>query len=328
MTGQGTQRRWSTNADEVQILAGAWIAKRDHSDWSAKDQNDLDAWLAESPAHMIAFLRLSDIWQRANRLRALGHQTGGGSALLRQQGFKTFVARFAAALAIVVLAVVGFARYLTVSQETTYMTPIGGHKIIALGDGSHIELNTDTVLDVRNSDRKQTVRLDKGEAYFQIKHNPTRNFVVLAGDHRIIDLGTKFLVRSEPNRLEVALVEGQVRFDARGRGVQSPILLTSGDVLVVSRNLITTSKKRSQALAGELGWRRGMLVFDNISLSQAVAEFNRYSSEKLVVADRAAAEVPVSATFPTNGVGDFVQLAQAVLGLRVEHRNGEIIISR
>ncbi len=93
----------------------------------------------------------------------------------------------------------------------------------------------------------------------------------------------------------------------------------------MSGGLIKTTRKSTQTMAEELGWRRGMLVFDNIPLGDAVAEFNRYSAKKLVVADEAAAKIPVSATFPTNGVGDFVQLAQAVLGLRIEHRNGEIV---
>jgi len=324
VTERSVQRPWSTNAEAVQARAGEWIARRDHSDWNAQNQSELDAWLAESPAHMIAFLRLSDIWQRANRLRALGGSARDEIARLR---FGNFAGRVAAGLTVIVLAAMVTAYYFTVPQETIYATPVGGHRAIALNDGSHIELNTDTILRVRDSKRKQIVELEKGEAYFQIRHDPSRNFMVLVGNHVITDIGTKFLVRSEPNRLEVALTEGRAQFDTH-EGPSRSVLLTPGEVLVMSGGLIKTTRKSNQTMAEELGWRRGMLVFDNIPLGDAVAEFNRYSAKKLVVADEAAAKIPVSATFPTNGVGDFVQLAQAVLGLRIEHRNDEIVISR
>lgn len=324
MSDRGAKRRWSTNAETIQARAGEWIARRDHSDWAVQDQSELDAWLAESPAHMVAFLRLSDIWQRANRLRALGGSPRGGIARLR---FGKLFGRIAAGLIVMVLAGAGAAYYFTIPREVTYATPVGGHEAIALNDGSHIELNTDTVLHVQNSDRKQIVKLEKGEAYFQVKHNPSRKFVVLIGDHTVTDLGTKFLIRSEPNRLEIALTEGRAQFDTQGEPSRS-VLLAPGDVLTMSGGVVTTSKKSAQTMAAELGWRRGTLVFDNVSLGDAVTEFNRYSAEKLVVADRAAAQIPVSATFPTNGVGDFIQLAQVVLGLRIERRDGEVVISR
>ena len=67
MSEENPQRSPSTNAEEVMAIAGNWIARRDHSEWSAQDQSELNAWLAKSPSHMISFLRLDDIWQRANR---------------------------------------------------------------------------------------------------------------------------------------------------------------------------------------------------------------------------------------------------------------------
>jgi transmembrane sensor len=323
---QHARRRWSTNAEEVQATAGAWIARRDHSDWSTKDQRDLDAWLASSPAHMVAFLRLSDIWQRANRLRALGQPARGGMAFLHPRRVRAFVTKFSMAFAIMALAVAGALIYSVIMpREMTYTTPIGGHRLIVLADGSRIELNTDTVLRIRDSGTRQIASLDRGEAYFQITHNPARNFVVLAGEHRVIDLGTKFLVRSEPNRLEVALIEGRVRFD--GRAARS-ILLKSGDVVVVSGKSIATTRKQSQALASELGWRRGVLVFRHTTLADAAAEFNRYNREKLVVVDNATARLTMDGTFPANNTQAFIRLAQEVFGLRVVNGENEIVISR
>ncbi len=115
--------------------------------------------------------------------------------------------------ALIVIAAVGATgtAYVLRPQDQVYVTPVGGHRIIALADHSVIELNTDTVLAVRG----RTARLEKGEAYFQIKHDAAHPFMVVAGDHRIADLGTKFLVRKQPGKLEVSLVEGKALVESR-----------------------------------------------------------------------------------------------------------------
>lgn len=328
MSQAGSQRAPSTDTEQVMAIAGNWIARRDHSDWSARDQAELDAWLTESPSHQIAFLRLDDVWQRANRLKALQHPRRSGLAVVQQWIVRPLVMRIAAVLVVAGLVTAGGSHYFAVSDETTYATSAGEHKIVALGDGSKVELNTNTLIRMSRTDKQRVVRLVRGEVFFQIRHDPSRSFVVLAGDHRITDIGTEFLVRSEPNRLEVALVEGRAQFDAPDGRMQSPILLTSGVALVVSNNLITTIKKAPVEQAHELAWRRGMLVFDKEPLGQVAEEFNRYGGKKIVVTEASIAKIPVSGTFPTNGVDGFVELAKAMLGLKVEQRGQRVELSR
>lgn len=52
--------------------AAAWLARRDAGGWTAGDQAELDAWLAESTAHRVAWLRLEAAWHESGRLKALG----------------------------------------------------------------------------------------------------------------------------------------------------------------------------------------------------------------------------------------------------------------
>ncbi len=67
---------------------------------------------------------------------------------------------------------------------------------------------------VANEANPRKIWLDRGEAYFQIKHDSSRPLTVMTRSYRIVDLGTKFLVRQEDDRLEVSLVEGRARFEA------------------------------------------------------------------------------------------------------------------
>lgn len=52
--------------------AAAWLARRDAGGWTVGDQAELDAWLAGSTAHRVAWLRLEAAWRESGRLKALG----------------------------------------------------------------------------------------------------------------------------------------------------------------------------------------------------------------------------------------------------------------
>src|SRR6185437_1306026 len=117
------------------------------------------------------------------------------------------IARIAAALGLAaVLGVVAYSQMDTPVRERSYTTAIGSRELIRLADGSEIELNTDSVLRTRITREERRVWLDKGEAYFNIRHDAARPFVVMAGTHRVTDLGTKFFVRHDTDRLEVAVM--------------------------------------------------------------------------------------------------------------------------
>ena len=73
---------------------------------------------------------------------------------------------------------------------------------------------------------------------------------------------------------------------------------------------------------------RGVLVFENATLADAARELNRYNTQKLVIADASVAKLTFDATIPTNGIQTFTRVAQQVFGLRIERRDGEVIVSR
>ena len=228
------------------------------------------------------------------------------------------------------VAATGFAAapYFMKSRGQTYSTTVGGRETLALADGSRIELNTDTVMRVAMTHERRSVWLDSGEAYFQVKHDVQRPFVVMVGDRRIIDLGTKFVIRRDESRMKVAVLEGSVELDAVGaQADRVPKLLKSGDVAVATGNTVSISRKTQRTLANELGWQRGVLVFDNATLAEAAAEFNRYNREKIVIADPSAAQIMIGATLPQNDVQAFVRVAQKIFGLRVERQGDNIVIS-
>jgi len=312
-------------ARSVNETASAWLERFHAGNWTEQNQAELDAWLAESSAHRAAYWRLEDAWSNASRLSALRQPVRRPVA---QRRILPILARTAAVIAVVGAAGIFTAQYSGSLESQIYATGLGGRETLALSDGSRIELNTNTVLRVATNARSRTVWLDKGEAYFEIKHDAAHPFVVFTAGHRITDLGTKFLVRQNKDRVEVALIEGKARVDSGDAAKAQSAILMPGEVAVATTDKLSITHRPTAKLATELSWRQGQLIFAETTLSDAVTEFNRYNTTKLVVNDPIIARMKINGTFPTDGAEMFARVAQHILQLHAAKHGDEIVISR
>lgn len=317
----------AASAHEVQMNASRWVIESRSENWSPDDQARLDAWLNESTAHMVAYWRASQAWNRTFRAVAL-RQPAAESTSRSGRNLRGLALRIAASLTLIGVLGTGASSLLLGPKYATYSTPVGGRETLLLNDGSKIELNTDTVLRYARLGIQREVVLDKGEAYFEVKHDPKHPFIVRANGRQITDIGTKFLVRGSADRLEVAMLEGRVLLSAP-HGTNGPSSdLTAGNVAIATANETSVTKRPLEALQEELGWRSGILVFHHTTLATAIAEFNRYNTHKLVVADPEAAVLTIDGKFRANDVETFAEVAEDVLRLHVEHRGNRTVMSR
>ncbi len=314
-------------AEAVWAQAADWLAERTSGDWTSDKQAGLDTWLAESSGNLLAYWRLEAAWERTHRLAALRVPLKESGRPPPKSARPTIIKVAAVVAAISTLAGLG-AFYSSKPVGKIFTTTTGGHEIVTLADGSSIELNTNTQLRLAEGVGR-SVTLDRGEAYFQIKHDVAHPFVVVAGDHRVTDLGTKFVVRRDTAQLKVSLLEGSARVD--GIGSQSntaSATLTPGDVAIAAGESLAITKKPERRLKNDLAWRHGLLVFDNTSIGDVVSELNRYNKIKLIVADGATAKIGIGGTFPARDTRAFIRVAHELLGLQVASRGNELIISR
>ncbi len=313
-------------AYDIQASASRWVVEQQVSeDWSERDQARLDDWLGQSASHSVAYWRARHVWQRADRLAALKSPDSG--KLSRRRSFLGYgFLRGAVAACVVVVGLVGAREFLQ-TQYTTYVTAVGEQKILKLADGSRIELNTGSVLRLsRNMQRGEAI-LDKGEAYFEIKHNPEHPFVVIAHGRRIVDVGTKFLVRTGKYDLKVSMLEGRAALSASENGAGASTELEAGDVAIATLTTTKIVRPSPQVIADMAGWRRGQLVFRHVTLAAAIAEFNRYNETKLNIEGANTGARKIYGTFRTTDVNLFASVAQDVLHLHVKRQGGRIILS-
>ena len=314
------------DAMAIEDRAAEWVADSHNPEgWTVERRSELDAWLAQSLSHHVAYLRMEATWRRTNRLAALRTplRTPPSSNNSKNVTWK----RVAVVLGLVVI--VGFfaGNYLARPHRQLIETPKGGQEKLALADGSQIELNTDTAVLLDIGAQRRSVELVRGEAFFEIKHDASRPFVVTAAGHTLTDLGTKFLVRTAPNSLRVALVEGRALLEGMSDR-QRTVVLSAGDVAIATAEATRILKKSNRELSESLAWQHGLIVFHNTPLADAVAEFNRYGGAELVVADQGAANLTINGTFRFTSAENFAASAHEIFDLKVDHKNGSIVLSR
>ncbi len=311
-----------SNAGLLDKAAADWIlAKQLAEHWSVEDQAALDNWLSESDAHLLSYWRLEAIWLRSHRLKAL-RTPMRRSQEIRVRRSKPYAVGLAAILVVGTLATFVSSQNSKPAPTNTYSTPIGGHLTLTLADGSKIELNTDSAVKVSSSPGKRFATLEKGEALFEIVHDPAHPFVVTTAGQRIVDLGTKFSVRNEESYVRVALIEGSARVESTENGnTVRATDLQPGDVALATASSLTVSKEPVAEIKRALGWRSGVLVFDNTTLGDAASELNRYNTSKILVSDPKIARLIIGGTFRQNDVSALLNTAKQVFGLKV-HRQG------
>lgn len=316
-----------TANDLIERQAADWLARKDGGRWTPEQQRALDAWLAASTLHRVAYLRLDSAWQRADRLRAL--QAAERPQPLPQVPLallaRPWTRRALGGLALALMAWVLVGDFNLGKPDTErYATAVGSRESVALADGSHLTLNTATRVRTAVTARERRVWLDQGEAFFDIAHDASRPFVVIVGTQRVTVLGTKFSLRRDGERLQVAVLEGRVK--VQSDGAQATVLTREDAAVADARNLLVT-KKTPQQLQASLSWLQGKLVFDQISLAEAAQQFNRYSLKQLVIADPAAAQIRIGGSFDAGNVEAFARLLHVGFGLEVQQQGDEIRIS-
>jgi transmembrane sensor len=345
---------------QTERRAAEWLAKRDSGEWTEEDARALDAWLDASTANTVAFIRLEAVWNEAGRLQVFSSRApltppAAGewpSALLdpvmeRPETPETFVPCIAshpaparrrwlpAALAASVLLALVLAGLSYVSSHRfAYSTPVGGLASVPMSDGSKITLNTDSAIHVALSDTEREVRLDRGEAFFEVAKDPSRPFIVNAGTKRVVAVGTKFSVRREGNDIGVFVTEGKVRFEdvstPQGEIANSAagnVLLTAGSVAHASDTSVLVQVREIPAIEELLSWRTGYLVFHETALADAVAEFNRYNDRKIVIQDPRVASIALSGKFRSTNFEAFVRLLQDGFAIHAERTDDRIVLT-
>jgi transmembrane sensor len=196
-------------------------------------------------------------------------------------------------------AVIGGWAVLNQINAQEIITQPGQHRTVDLADGSSVKMNGGTTI---RFDKRypREVELATGEALFDVHHDASDPFVVMAGTTRLVDAGTIFNVVSENGMIDVAVAHGAVIYEP-GR---ADIRLDAGQALY--RSAQNTAPVMRKAVIETVGsWRQGTLQFDNASLEMVARDLERNTGLE-VRADPAIRQQRFSGTLTVGGAVDQV----------------------
>jgi transmembrane sensor len=202
----------------------------------------------------------------------------------------------------------------THTSGETYVSGIGELRKVPLTDGSTMLLNTSTKASVHFDATERSVRLTSGEALFEVAKDRARPFIVHAGGVTVAAVGTAFAVRKESDeRIDVTVTEGVVEIRRPGATQSVQRLAANQHVTISDSESMRVEQSAARDAERRLAWRAGMIAFDNEPLSSAVAEFNRYSTRRIVIDDAALAARPITGIFRTTDIDEFAQTTATAL---------------
>lgn len=279
--------------EERMAQAGAWLARLQRADVTEADGLEFDAWLVADSGNGAAYRQLLALWHEFEAcpedvLAQLAADTR--SQNLRRAPTRRWMAgaggfALAAGLALTVMPAL---------QPTvqTYVSGKGQRQRITLKDGSVVDLNAETRLQVSFARSERRLVLGEGEAIFDVAHDEHRPFTVQAANRVVRVVGTQFDVRSREGELTVTVARGKVQVRPMAAGAGQAYLLTAGQRLQVSRTGVEALKMVDPQET--FSWRAGRLVYRDQPLADVVADLNRQFVEQIEIEDPDLARTPIT----------------------------------
>ena len=344
--------------------AAAWRARLAES--ADQHAGEFSSWLAQDPRNREAWRCVQSPWdvlgQQATapgviRLRraALAHAHNVmRSNLLWPKRFRR-PAMLATAAACLVAA--GAFLFWQQYRPEVFRTGFGERRVVTLGDGSQITLDSRSEVTVRYTADARALTLVHGQAQFDVAHDVTRPFSVIAEGHKVVATGTAFDVDVLGPMLLVTLLKGHVVVmpqsaptiawvpdapsegagSATRAGAESRISSTAADALGriyldPGEQLVMSSSDAPRVSRVDIervtAWERGEIVFDNEALASVIQRMNRYGPRHIIVADDHTGSLRISGVFHEGDVDGFVSTIAAYLSVSARERpDGDVVLT-
>jgi transmembrane sensor len=307
--------------ERIEEEASRWLAACDTRDAGANG-SDFSRWLHADIRHRVAYRKLEAAWQRSERLRELKPLDRAADPDLLKVHRRPWPAAIAASVALLSIAI-GAWVYVEHFRWQRYETLVGGFSRVVLEDGSVIDLNTNSAVRVRLG-RVREVQLERGEGRFEVAPDSTRPFVVSAAGANVRALGTAFTVRLRASeQVDVLVSEGRVTIASEHVHRAPPLYANEAAIVLPDR--VSVTRIEPQLLARRLAWTSGRIVLQGETLSEAIAEFNRYNKRQLAF-EPSIATLRVGGNFNATDPESFAAALASAFHLRIDPFSGEAIV--
>lgn len=330
--------RQSEHSDTPSVADQAlrWFTFLQSGDATGADRRRFRSWLGADAPHRQEFEKLSTLWADLDGAKSLlhddlTHAALDGEAAAHRHGYRT-VRRWgagwvSAALVSCLLVLVAGGYWLISPEVMEYRTVKGEQQTVVLSDGSMVRMNTATALTTNISMFHRTIVLREGEAYFDVSHEQNRPFEVMAGNGVVRDVGTRFVVHREDEKVTVTVVEGAVDVQRFAKGVSTAQWqrLTAGEQVSYEPQRGPSSVGKV-SLATSTAWMEGKVIFEERPLAEVVREIGRYQAGEIRILDSQVEALKVSGVFGVSDREGFLKALERAVPVKSSHVNRELIV--
>jgi len=330
------------------------IAKQLSGEATNQEIEQLTTWLGDSESNSADYATAAQVWKVTEHayepvivdnerawsnielhIQASQPKTVGLMPLKANtnRGFKFYAWRVAATI-ILLLGVTSLINLIfnAKSEKIVATNQTETNVMHLLPDGSKVFLNSNSEIRYPSKfdDAKREIYLT-GEAYFEIKRDTLKPFIVRTSTTQIKVLGTSFNVDASlrNGKVEVVVAEGKVSFGKKQKNevdTTGIVILVKGSKGVFSEKE-NTLVKTSNADENYLAWRTKRLVFNETELSQVLYTLGKVYNTDFVVKDSTLRICKLTATFDNHKLETIIEVLKTAFNIEIE-RNGSTIILR
>ncbi|VFR34708.1 Iron siderophore sensor protein [plant metagenome] len=315
-----------TSTDALRDHAARWFARVHSGEATHAEIDACAAWRRSDPAHEAAYQRVSFLWEASrhlpeDKLRALAAPPAAQPAV-RAPGRRRFALATAGLCAAGTAGVVAWPwlRSGALQYEASLDTMDGTRQEIPLPDGSLLNLNANTRLRVTFREKRRHVALETGQAFFTIRADKARPFVVQAGDATITVTGTRFDVWHDALGTRIAVASGTVRVWTASwwHGIDQDLGADQAIDVAPDGRSTPVLPVQAENLAA---WRLGKVIFDDTPLPLAVQEINRYLPQGVTLRAPLLHDYRVAAVFSIDDPQSMLSALPAIAPVRLQRQS-------
>ncbi|MDX8340292.1 FecR domain-containing protein [Draconibacterium sp. IB214405] len=212
--------------------------------------------------------------------------------------------------------------------------PRGGEYQLVLEDSTVVWLNSESQLTyprIFSADQRKVELI--GEAYFDVKRDERRPFVVVSKSQQVTVLGTEFDISAyeQDDRIFTTLVEGKVKVEIEeGDGQVHTEFLEPNEQVVYDIN--SNDMKRDQVDPYEYSsWKDGRFVFNNEPLSSLMSKISRWYDIDYRFEEEGVGEIRFTGDLKRySNLADFLKILEVEKSLKVvlEEEEQTLVISQ
>lgn len=301
--------------EHVERHAAVWVARLENGELTAEQQAEFDSWLHAAPEHALVLARYRELHASlAAQIPVLMDATEVNAVVAQASRLHRF--RRAMVPALVTAAALAFAAVTWWMMPTQIETASRERRAVVLEDGSRIELNARTSVEVMLGRSVRRVKLLHGEAMFQVARDPAKPFIVETPQGAVRVTGTVFNVREGGGAaVEVTLLEGSVQLTA-AQQPEHPVVLAVHEQGVIAGESIARRTLTPDDAQNVTAWRTGQAAFTALPVREALARFAAYHPGVITV-DESAAAFRVGGRYSLDDLAGFLAALEQALPVSV-----------